>query len=110
MIFASVPIESAVGALLAHRINGQGLTLPKGRKLTEADVASLSRAGHRGGRRRSSRGRRCPGRQGGGDGCRQSRRRGVSIAPAATGRATALRNCGGGDHRCRSRASYQRAP
>jgi molybdenum cofactor cytidylyltransferase len=47
MIFASVPIESAVGALLAHGINGQGLTLPKGRKLTEADVASLSRAGHR---------------------------------------------------------------
>jgi molybdenum cofactor cytidylyltransferase len=47
MIFASVPIESAVGALLAHGISGQGLTLPKGRMLTDSDVASLSQAGHR---------------------------------------------------------------
>jgi molybdenum cofactor cytidylyltransferase len=46
MIFASVPIERAVGALLAHGITGRGLTLPKGRKLTDSDVASLSQAGH----------------------------------------------------------------
>ena len=38
MIFASVPTESAVGALLAHGIKGEGLTLPKGRKLTTDDV------------------------------------------------------------------------
>lgn len=47
MIFASVPIESAVGAILAHSIRGGGFALPKGRKLTNDDIASLARAGHR---------------------------------------------------------------
>ena len=40
MIFASVPIESAIGAILAHSIRGGGFALPKGRKLTDDDIAS----------------------------------------------------------------------
>ncbi len=47
MIFAAVPIESAMGAILAHGIKGEGLALAKGRKLTSDDLLSLSRAGYR---------------------------------------------------------------
>jgi molybdenum cofactor cytidylyltransferase len=47
MIFAVEPIESAVGALLAHGVKGAGFALSKGRKLTSEDVALLARAGRR---------------------------------------------------------------
>ena len=83
-----VPIESAVGALLAHGINGQGLTLPKGRKLTEADVASLSRAGHREVVVARLEAGDVPEDKAAATVAASLAGAGVSIAPAATGRAT----------------------
>ena len=89
MIFASYR-SRAPWARFSLGINGQGLTLPKGRKLTEADVASLSRAGHRGGRRRSSEAGDVPEDKAAATVAASLAGAGVSIAPAATGRANTM--------------------
>ncbi len=87
MIFASVSIDDAVGALLAHGIAGQGFSLSKGRTLSPQDVALLARAGHRTvvvARLESS---DVPEDEAAATIARGLAGPGVSVAPAATGRA-----------------------
>lgn len=45
MKFGPVPLDEAEGALLAHSLRAEGLSLPKGRRLTSADLEALSAAG-----------------------------------------------------------------
>ena len=87
MIFASVPIESAVGAILAHSIRGGGFALPKGRKLTDDDVASLARAGHRTVVVARMESADLPEDEAAATVAASLAGAGVSVAPAATGRA-----------------------
>lgn len=47
MIFAELPIEECVGAVLAHALRDGGLAFKKGRILGAADIATLKQAGRR---------------------------------------------------------------
>jgi len=47
MIFGELPLEEAEGAILVHSLRAGKSVLKKGRRLTAADVAALSAAGHR---------------------------------------------------------------
>jgi molybdenum cofactor cytidylyltransferase len=46
MIFGSMPLDRAEGAILAHSLKLGEVALKKGRILSAADVAALARAGH----------------------------------------------------------------
>ncbi|MCV3764303.1 molybdopterin-binding/glycosyltransferase family 2 protein [Rhizobium sp. TRM95796] len=45
MKFGPVPLDEAEGALLAHSLRAEGLSLPKGRRLTSSDVSAIAAAG-----------------------------------------------------------------
>ena len=47
MKFGPLPLDRAVGAISAHAIKVDGYVLKKGARVTEADVAALSRRGVR---------------------------------------------------------------
>jgi molybdenum cofactor cytidylyltransferase len=47
MIFAELPIEQCVGAVLAHALRDGGLSFKKGRILSAADIEALKQAGCR---------------------------------------------------------------
>jgi len=47
MIFAELPVDQCVGAILAHAQRGEGLALKKGRVLSAGDIETLRRAGKR---------------------------------------------------------------
>jgi len=44
MIFGDLPVDDAVGAILAHSIKAPGIAFKKGRRLSEADITSLREA------------------------------------------------------------------
>ena len=45
MIFGERPVERAAGTILAHGVRAGGLTLKKGRRLSQEDVAAILKAG-----------------------------------------------------------------
>ncbi|WP_137156228.1 molybdopterin-binding/glycosyltransferase family 2 protein [Rhizobium sp. FKL33] len=45
MKFGPVPVDQAEGALLAHSLRAEGVSLPKGRRLTSEDVGLLASCG-----------------------------------------------------------------
>jgi molybdenum cofactor cytidylyltransferase len=87
MIFAAVSSDDAVGALLAHSIAGEGFSLPKGRTLSREDVALLARAGCRTVVVARLEPSDVPEDEAAATIARSLAGGGVSVAPAATGRA-----------------------
>jgi molybdenum cofactor cytidylyltransferase len=45
MRFGEIPLDEALGAILAHSLKGEGLAFRKGRRLSAEDVAALREAG-----------------------------------------------------------------
>lgn len=45
MIFATLPVREAIGALSVHSVKGPGIVLKKGAAIGEAEAAALARAG-----------------------------------------------------------------
>jgi molybdenum cofactor cytidylyltransferase len=87
MIFAAVSSDDAVGALLAHGIAGEGFSLAKGRTLSREDVALLARAGYRTVVVARLEPSDVPEDEAAATIARSLAGGGVSVAPAATGRA-----------------------